>query len=374
MKSLFTISILGILLISSCTNSTEPGNNVISIDTTDNLTEFDTTDYKILFVSDRGNIIKKQVYIMDKDGSNQIKLTDDDNDYYFPQISPNKEQIIFYSHAIGGNDEIYSVNIDGSGFMNLSQSPGKDVLPEFSNDGSKIVFSSNRDGNSEIYIMNADGSGQTRLTNNDIQDHSPQFCCNGTRILYYTVDQSNNKLNIYIMDSDGGNNICLTYRKNYHLNIFYDDWASMMAKDATPRFSPDESKIVFMSFNFTTVNYEIYIMDSDGQNHNLICDHFGYNISPQFTPSGNKIIFRSHRGENHDIYSMNLDGSYQRDLLNDIGHAYMPDISECGGKILYSTDRFRYYHIWIMDSNGLNQIQLTDGNYNDYCAVFVKMN
>ena len=49
-------------------------------------------------------------------------------------------------------------------------------------------------------------------------------------------------------------------------------------------------------------------MDSDGENLNLICNFFGYNISPQFTPSGNKIIFRSHRGENHDIYLIPVNG------------------------------------------------------------------
>ena len=50
-----------------------------------------------------------------------------------------------------------------------------DYHPSFSPDGTKIVFMSERDGNYEIYIMNADGSGQINLTNNTADDVSSSF-------------------------------------------------------------------------------------------------------------------------------------------------------------------------------------------------------
>lgn len=40
-----------------------------------------------------------------------------------------------------------------------------DFSPQFSPDGNKIVFVSDRDGNAEIYVMSADGSNQLNLTN-----------------------------------------------------------------------------------------------------------------------------------------------------------------------------------------------------------------
>jgi TolB protein len=52
-----------------------------------------------------------------------------------------------------------------------------DGEPAWSQDGARIVFSTNRDGvlNFEIYVMNADGSGQTRLTTNTAADVSPDW-------------------------------------------------------------------------------------------------------------------------------------------------------------------------------------------------------
>ena len=57
-----------------------------------------------------------------------------------------------------GNYEIYVMNIDGSEQVRLTNNTAVDLEPSFSPDGFKIAFDSNRDGNYEIYIMNMDGS------------------------------------------------------------------------------------------------------------------------------------------------------------------------------------------------------------------------
>ena len=74
-----------------------------------------------------------------------------------------------------GLTEIYIMNVDGSEQTRLTNNDAFDGAPSFSPDGSKIAFASNRDGNYEIYIMNADGSEQIRLTNNDAFDGEPSF-------------------------------------------------------------------------------------------------------------------------------------------------------------------------------------------------------
>jgi TolB protein len=65
------------------------------------------------------------------------------------------------------------MNADGSNQTRLTTSGG--ALPDWSPDGSQIVFQSGRDGNNEIYVMNADGSNQTRLTNEPAFDGSPAW-------------------------------------------------------------------------------------------------------------------------------------------------------------------------------------------------------
>ena len=74
-----------------------------------------------------------------------------------------------------GNWEIYIMNVDGSEQTRLTNNPADDLSHCFSPDGSKIAFTSDRDGNYEIYMMNADGSGQVKLTNNPAVDFGPCF-------------------------------------------------------------------------------------------------------------------------------------------------------------------------------------------------------
>jgi hypothetical protein len=62
------------------------------------------------------------------------------------------------------DQEIYSMDPDGSAPTRLTNSRGADVEPAWSPDGAKIAFHSERDGNAEIYVMNADGSNPINLT------------------------------------------------------------------------------------------------------------------------------------------------------------------------------------------------------------------
>ena len=86
--------------------------------------------------------------------------------------SPDGRKIVFVSDR-DGNLEIYVMNADGSGQRNLTRHPGYDSDPEWSPDGRKIAFATKREGNFEIYVMNADGSGQHNLTRNPAPDRFP---------------------------------------------------------------------------------------------------------------------------------------------------------------------------------------------------------
>jgi TolB protein len=67
------------------------------------------------------------------------------------------------------------MNSDGTGVMRLTLNSAVDGTPDWSPDGTRIVFASTRDGNSEIYIMNADGTGELRLTFNAAFDGLPSW-------------------------------------------------------------------------------------------------------------------------------------------------------------------------------------------------------
>src|SRR5207248_3000848 len=100
-----------------------------------------------------------------------------------PSGRPAAGQIAFTSGR-DGNDEIYVMNADGSGQVNLTNNPALDQVPAWSPDGSKIAFTSGRDGNDEIYVMNADGSSQVNLTNTPGYDEVPLWSPDGTKIVF----------------------------------------------------------------------------------------------------------------------------------------------------------------------------------------------
>jgi TolB protein len=82
---------------------------------------------------------------------------------FLPAWSPDGSKLAFMSQR-DGNPEIYVVNRDGSGLLRLTNHPENDVTPTWSPTGNQIAFTSNRSGRPQIWMMNADGSGQQQIT------------------------------------------------------------------------------------------------------------------------------------------------------------------------------------------------------------------
>jgi Tol biopolymer transport system component len=143
------------------------------------------------------------IYWANSNGTGQeIRLTTNEAQDSDPAISPDGNKIAFRSRRDGGNSEIYTMKLDGTGAQRLTNNPATDVLPNFSPNGSKIAFTSFRDGgNSEIYTMNSDGTGQTRITNDPGIDYDPAFSPDGSWIVYSATNGGNAE--IYTKKLDG---------------------------------------------------------------------------------------------------------------------------------------------------------------------------
>lgn len=74
---------------------------------------------------------------------------------------------IIFSSPMSGNDEIWSINTDGSGQKQLTNNASDESRPIVSPDGKTIFFASNRTGEAQVWRMNADGSNQTQVTNKE---------------------------------------------------------------------------------------------------------------------------------------------------------------------------------------------------------------
>jgi Tol biopolymer transport system component len=127
-----------------------------------------------------------QVWTMKQNGTDKQQVTHMSGPAIFPDFSPDGSQIVFTAQPAGSpTRDIYVVGSDGNGLTRLTSGVGNNVYPAFSPDGSKIVFNSNRTGTSQVYVMNADGSGQTQLTFDSApKDQVPDWSPDGSKIAY----------------------------------------------------------------------------------------------------------------------------------------------------------------------------------------------
>src|SRR5436853_386165 len=100
--------------------------------------------------------------------------------------SPGQNGKVAFSSFREGNFETYAMNANGTGQVNLTNTPAAaDQKPAWSPDGTKIAFWSDRDaGNEEIYVMNADGSNPVDLTNDPNTDFQPAWSPDGSKIAF----------------------------------------------------------------------------------------------------------------------------------------------------------------------------------------------
>jgi Tol biopolymer transport system component len=103
-------------------------------------------------------------------------------DSFAPDFTSDGKRIVFYSSdppAPPGDDEIFSITPTGSDIRQLTNNSGpssNDAAPRASRDGlNRIAYRSNAGGDNEIWVMNADGSGQVQLTNNGFNDRGADW-------------------------------------------------------------------------------------------------------------------------------------------------------------------------------------------------------
>ena len=84
------------------------------------------------------------------------------------------------------------------------------------------------------------------------------------------------------------------------------------------------AQIAFTSYR--DGNREIYVMDADGGNPQNLTSSDGFDSSPSWSPSGERIAFSSRRNRaQFDIYVMDVDGGNLQRLTRDAESDYSPD-------------------------------------------------
>ena len=259
--------------------------------------------------------------------------------------------ILFVSDR-DGDDEVYVMKSDGSEQIPLTVNTWLDGSPAWSCGGSRIAYTVvGLGGEEDIMIMKSDTSDKTSLTlNPTVRDTDPAWSPDDSRIAFVSYRDGNAE--IYVTKMDGSDPINLT-------NNPADDW--------DPTWSPDGSMIAFTSDR--DGNPEIYVMNScDGKNLRRLTENETIDDQPAWwqDATSDRIAFVSYRDGNAEIYLMDSDGSHPVNLTNNLAEDKHPTWSPDGSQIAFTSNRDGDREIFVMGADGSNPTNLTDNSVDDW--------
>ncbi len=231
---------------------------------------------KIAFT--RGTFQESDLLIMNADGSGQTGVTSEPGADRLPAWSPDGSKLAF-ERQVGSVQEIYSVNADGSGLTHLTPEIGYfDGEPAWSPDGSRIAFSRyTACCVKQIWIMNANGSGKVNLSSNAESDRFPDWSPDGHKILFARAgfihpDTGSSFYDLFTMNSDGTGQALLT------------------SGGTEASWSPDGTKVTASNNESNQAcpsacgpDVPVVVMNADGSNRTPIVAS-GVNVQPDWQP------------------------------------------------------------------------------------------
>jgi TolB protein len=257
---------------------------------------------RIVFVNDATG--KKEVCVVDYDGLNFKRLTNDRSIALFPKLSPDGEWVVYTTFREGA-PQIHLMRSDGRERRPLCRNEGLNSAAAWMPDGKSLVatLSFGRDPN--LYLVGLDGRVERALTNTASIDTAPSPSPDGLRCAF-TSDRPGNP-QIYTMDLNGANLARLT--------------------DAglcdSPSWSPQGDRIAYAA-SLAGGNYDIYTVEVGTRRVVRLTYGEGDNENPAWSPDGRHLVFTSSRRGRPELWIMGADGAAPRPLGNLPGSSYTP--------------------------------------------------
>lgn len=271
---------------------------------------------KITFTSDRdGN---SEIYLMNADGTGQTRLTNSPAREDYPTWSPDGRRIAFLKQSKG----IFSINLmnaDGTNqsevtrFVpnNIQSYPYERFGMSWSPDGTRIAFQDSND----IFTINIDGTNRINLTNGQFINYEPAWSPDGSRIAFArSIYFHGFYPNVYVMNADGSNVTRITTSPDY-------------GESRSPDWAPDGQKLTLGSSADLMDGPSLALMNPDGTSLQFLLYYYPLNINrPKWSPDGTKIVlYRSGSDNISQIWTVNRDGSGLTQLTTTSPNNFDPD-------------------------------------------------
>ena len=201
-------------------------------------------------------------------------------------------QIAFASNQTGA-PQIFVVNTDNSGQIQVTNMPDGACQPAWSPDGLHIVFISpclarqNDYPGAKLYVINANGSNMIALPSSEQGDFDPAWSPDGKRIAFTSLRSG--AAQIYVIKLPEYTVTQLTEKST---DSRFPDWSRQ------PAWSPDGTQIVYSGHSRLTDAQQIWVMSDAGRGQTFLIPRgpTNWNFLPSWSPDGKTILFNETSG------------------------------------------------------------------------------
>ena len=144
----------------------------------------------------------KEIYVMDYDGANVKRLTNDHTITVRPRFGPNRRTLVYTSYRSGWPDIYIMPDVAAPAPRRVAYYPGLNTAGAISPDGRRLALILSKDGNPELYLMDLASNALTRMSRTRQAESAPCWSPDGSQICF--VSDRAGQPQLYIMPASGG--------------------------------------------------------------------------------------------------------------------------------------------------------------------------
>jgi tricorn protease len=303
---------------------------------------------------------------------------------------------VYWDNYTGSaNFDIYLLDAKGGTPLRLTETDGSERWPFFSRDGRRIWFVAEEKGVANVYAMPVEGGERAQLTSGTDDVHRPDLAWDGRTLAFELVgrlyvtdleakgekptplpltvksDLRNSGLEMRTITSGGEHVHVSPDGRQVAFSLRGDIWTmpanggegrqltSGPEKDEWPRWSPDGTRIAFVSDK--AGNSDIYVLDLKSGRTAPVTNHARDDFFHSWSPDGKRLVFASERSGNREIWMVELDSQRLTQLTNHPASDDDPAFSPDGNLVAFDSGRDGAQAIYVMNADGSGVRRVSGG-------------